>query len=156
MKYTCLTLKDLFDEYNGNFDGFDSKKPYYQFINEYIKPISEVAIVLEVPEVDNGFNEINKHKLFIEINEWLRDEESIYNGMIEAINEMSIGTAETENRFNDTPQSQGNYNTTEYTSTITTSKSSGSISSAEKKKLLENVRRKTLIEFNRRFVIYES
>lgn len=156
MKYTCLTLKDLFNEYNGNFDGFDSKKPYYQFINEYIKPISEVAIVIEVPEQDDGFNEINKHKLFIEINEWLRDEESIYNGMIEAINEMAIGTVETENRFNDTPQSQGNYNTTEYTSTITTSKSSGSISSAEKKKLLENVRRKTLIEFNRRFVIYES
>lgn len=159
MNYDCLTLKEILYEFNEDYwvnQNFETDKPYYQFIENYIKQIQDYAIVIEVPEKDDGFNNIKKHKLYLELNEWLHNEEMIYNNLVEAINEMSSGSSSTEQRFNDTPQSQGNYSASSYTSTITTSKATGELSSEDKMRLLENVRRNAVMEFNRRFVIYES
>ena len=159
MRYRCLTLKDLLDEFDKAYwqhQEFDSTKPYSRFIDEYVKEIQDCAIVLEEPETTDELDELNKKRLYKDITEWLHDEEPVYNAKCEIIEEMSAGEAKTESRFNDTPQSQGNYSAETYTSTITTSKTSGTISSAEKKKLLENVRMGAVREFSRRFVIYEG
>lgn len=153
---TIWTLHDILYLYAPHYfeeAWWDKKKPFNSFM-EWLERIQESAFVMETGE-ENDFTKAEQNNLFNEIDGWLRDEEADYNARSEAIAAMSAGSSKTVSRFNDTPQSAGNYDTKPYASTVTTSESSGELSSEGKLRLIRSVAREAREEFNRRFVIHE-
>lgn len=153
---TILTLHDILYMHEPHYfeeAWWDTQKPFNSFM-QWLQRIQESAFVMEIEEEDD-FTKAEQNNLFNEIDGWLRDEEADYNARSEAIASMSAGSSKTISRFNDTPQSAGNYDTKPYSSTVTTSESSGELSSESKLRLIRSVAREARAEFMRRFVIHE-
>ena len=80
------------------------------------------------------------------------------NKRIQAAEEASAARIETKTKFNDTPDTVGDYATDEHTSTISTSEQSGVLSSGEKANLagLYGIMQDVATDIKRKFVIPEE
>ena len=80
------------------------------------------------------------------------------NKRIQAANEAAAATINTKTKFNDTPDTVGDYATDEHTSTISTSEQTGVLSSGEKANLagLYGIMQDVATDIKRKFIIPEE
>ena len=80
------------------------------------------------------------------------------NKRIQAANEAAAASIETKTKFNDTPDTVGDYTADEHTSTISTSEQTGVLSSGEKANLagLYGIMQDVATDIKRKFVIPEE
>ena len=80
------------------------------------------------------------------------------NKRIQAANEAAAARIETKTKFNDTPDTVGDYSTDEHTSTISTSEQTGVLSSGEKANLagLYGIMQDVATDIQRKFIIPEE
>ena len=80
------------------------------------------------------------------------------NKRIQAANEAAAATINTKTKFNDTPDTVGDYATDEHTSTISSSEQTGVLSSGEKANLagLYGIMQDVATDIKRKFVIPEE
>ena len=80
------------------------------------------------------------------------------NKRIQAANEAAAATINTKTKFNDTPDTVGDYATDEHTSTISTSEQTGVLSSGEKANLagIYGIMQDVATDIKRKFVIPEE
>ena len=80
------------------------------------------------------------------------------NKRIQAANEAAAARIETKTKFNDTPDTVGDYATDEHTSTISTSEQTGFLSSGEKANLagLYGIMQDVATDIQRKFIIPEE
>lgn len=134
--------------------GLDETKPFFKDTVSYLKVIQSSIFVLEQYGNDD-FDSMNQLVLTQRLKSWFKTNESIYNDKADLINKATSGTTVATTKFNDTPDSQGDYSAEKYTSTVTTNTVEGKLGSEEQIKLLKNLSDEYLSQFFKRFVIYE-
>lgn len=160
MTYECISLDELMagseESYWESLDAkLDQTGPYRFWVRDRLKAASGGILVAEIAEGD-PWADHKKGRLFREIDMWIRDGEEPFNAEMEAIKAKDAGSSTTKTRFNDTPQSKGDYSAAAYTSTVTVATTEGTLSSEQRLRLAENVWGRAMAEFRRRFEIHES
>lgn len=84
--------------------------------------------------------------------------EPLVDARLNAAEEAAAGRIETKTKFNDTPDTVGDYTTDEHTSTISTSEQTGVLSSGEKANLsgLYGIMQDVASDIKRKFIIPEE
>lgn len=93
-----------------------------------------------------------------EIKAYCRLIEPLVEARLNAANEAAAARIETKTKFNDTPDTVGDYATDEHTSTISTSEQTGVLSSGEKANLsgLYGIMQDVASDIKRKFIIPEE
>lgn len=155
MEYIDIKLSELIDDEQWANMKPDESTKFYEYIWKYLDDERPYWYVLEYPSgIDNVKLEEKEWELIHNINQWLKENELLFNKTYDLIFNATPGTSKRTSKFNDTPQSEGSYGTDKYTSTITTEEVTGTVGSSEQLQHLNDIIAYVISDFRRRFVIY--
>lgn len=157
MEITYYTLKDLLpdDLWNIWMDALGTDDMFYKYISKEIDLHASYWFVYGKEEdTDAELDSLKQAELIINIYQWLKSNQILFDKTYEFIYNPVAATVKRTDKFNDTPQQQGNYSTDKYTSTVSTSEQSSTVSSEEQLRHLQDIINFVLSDFRKRFVIY--
>lgn len=154
MNITYFTLREITKDWT---DWISSPLTYPTQLVELIKTryADDFAAWLNDDQVANF--EHWRAAIVKKMDVWLQTIAPTIEAKCAAQNEVSIGSSKTTNKFNDTPETAGDYSADEHTTTITTTTASGTASSADILNInQELIMRDYVAEFGRKFIISEE
>lgn len=155
MEYTDITLAELINEETWNQWMPDTTTMFYKYVWKHITLQRPFWYVLEY-EATADIERVGDKRLELTYNikQWLLQNELLFEKTYDLIFNPSTATSKRTTRFNDTPQSEGNYSTDKYTSTVTTDEATGTVGSYEQLGHLNDIIQFVINDFRKRFVIY--
>ncbi len=157
MEITYYTLRDLISESQWDIwmDNLGTDDMFYKYISKEINSHAPFWFVYaEGEDDDEQLAGIIESGLIQDIYQWLKANQPLFNRTYDLIYNPTPGTAKRVDKFNDTPQQQGDYSTDKFTSTVSTSEQSGTVSSDIQLRHLQDIITYVICDFEKRFVIY--
>lgn len=157
MEITYYTLKELIpdEQWEIWMDNLGRDDMFYKYISKEIDSHAPFWFIYGKEEdCDEGLDRLHQAGLIKDIYQWLKANQPLFNRTYDLIYNPTPGTAKRVDKFNDTPQQQGDYSTDKFTSTVSTSEQSGTVSSDIQLRHLQDIITYVIYDFEKRFVIY--